>query len=353
MSGNFSGAGGAELTGDGPANAGEGAGIANLAKLTITGSMLSSNSGGTASGLGSDGGGLYNTGSATISSSDFTGNVDGTGGTRSGYGGAIANLGTLALTNSTLSGNLAATGAAGNPGVPGGNGGGLYQGAARPRSRATPSLPTRAATEDPASSASPVSHTAAPAGRGGLYSTATLSITNSTLSGNYVGVGGANAPPLGGSGPPGIGGGIAVGAATTNVLYSTITENSDGIDAPAGAITLGGTIVADSTGANDLTGANCTGTVTETTGFNLDSGTTCNFALPTDLVGTEPLLSPLAANGGPTQTQALTSASPAIDHGGVAANGCPATDQRGMTRPDETTDSGSCDIGAYESQGLA
>jgi hypothetical protein len=66
--------------------------------------------------------------------------------------------------------------------------------------------------------------------------------------------------------------------------------------------------------------------------------------------GKEPLLGQLAANGGPTQTQALLAGSPAIDAGGTT--GFPATDQRGDPRPDGTSDGGACDIGAYESQGV-
>ncbi len=60
----------------------------------------------------------------------------------------------------------------------------------------------------------------------------------------------------------------------------------------------------------------------------------------TSTVTDDPLLNPLATNGGSTPTRALQSGSPAID----AANGanCPVTDQRGVSR------SVPCDIGAYE-----
>jgi hypothetical protein len=82
-------------------------------------------------------------------------------------------------------------------------------------------------------------------------------------------------------------------------------------------------------------------------GYNLESGTDCGFTGTGDLQNTDPQLDPngLQNNGGPTPTIALLSTSPAIDH--IPASNCPATDQRGMTRPDdgETT----CDIGAYES----
>jgi hypothetical protein len=53
----------------------------------------------------------------------------------------------------------------------------------------------------------------------------------------------------------------------------------------------------------------------------------------------DPLLEPLADDGGPTDTMALRAGSPAIDAG---AAGCLPTDQRGVARQ------GPCDIGAYE-----
>jgi len=75
---------------------------------------------------------------------------------------------------------------------------------------------------------------------------------------------------------------------------------------------------------------------------------------PGDLNNTDPLLGSLQNNGGPTQTMALLSGSPAIDAGNPA--GCTdglghllKTDQRGMPRPDPE-DKGGCDMGAYESQ---
>ncbi|MGA2138878.1 MAG: choice-of-anchor Q domain-containing protein [Verrucomicrobiia bacterium] len=66
-----------------------------------------------------------------------------------------------------------------------------------------------------------------------------------------------------------------------------------------------------------------------------------------DLVGSAahplaPGLSVLASNGGPTFTCALLSTSPAIDAG--ADSDCPATDQRGVARPQIAH----CDIGAFE-----
>lgn len=54
------------------------------------------------------------------------------------------------------------------------------------------------------------------------------------------------------------------------------------------------------------------------------------------------MLGPLQDNGGPAQTLALGSGSPAIDAG--ADSGCPATDERGVLRPAGAA----CDIGAFE-----
>jgi hypothetical protein len=96
--------------------------------------------------------------------------------------------------------------------------------------------------------------------------------------------------------------------------------------------------------ANSTSGPNCTGPINESRGYNLDSGTTCGLTKTTDLTNTNAMLGSLANNGGPTLTMALLPGSPAIDHGGTAANGCPATDQRGVSRPQGPA----CDIGAYE-----
>ena len=77
-------------------------------------------------------------------------------------------------------------------------------------------------------------------------------------------------------------------------------------------------------------------------GVNLDGDSTC-FNGTSDKHA-NPLLGPLQNNGGPTDTMALLDGSPAIN---TADNSvCPATDQRGVTRPQPA--GGSCDIGAYE-----
>ena len=65
------------------------------------------------------------------------------------------------------------------------------------------------------------------------------------------------------------------------------------------------------------------------------------------IFGADPLLGPLADNGGPTQTHALLAGSPAIDHSDNLT--CPPTDQRGVSRPQGPA----CDTGAYEAEPTA
>ncbi len=68
------------------------------------------------------------------------------------------------------------------------------------------------------------------------------------------------------------------------------------------------------------------------------AGSTCSNVITSD-----PMLGPLADNGGFTRTHALLPGSSAVDAGGVNST-CEDTDQRGVTRPQGTA----CDIGAYE-----
>ena len=64
----------------------------------------------------------------------------------------------------------------------------------------------------------------------------------------------------------------------------------------------------------------------------------------------DPLLAPLAANGGPTQTMALLPGSPALE--AAAATPDVETDQRGLSRSRDGNGDGTAapDLGAFEVQ---
>jgi hypothetical protein len=87
-------------------------------------------------------------------------------------------------------------------------------------------------------------------------------------------------------------------------------------------------------------------------GFNLifdSSACVLSSNSPTDLLDTDPLLGPLAYNGGSTRTHRLLAGSPAIDAVGpssctTASGDVVAFDQRGVPRPQGAA----CDIGAFE-----
>ena len=86
-------------------------------------------------------------------------------------------------------------------------------------------------------------------------------------------------------------------------------------------------------------------------GHNIESGSDCAFGSAGDMQNTDPLLGPLGAHGGRTETLAPGAGSKAINGGDPA--GCTdlggtaiATDQRGISRPQGSA----CDIGAFEFQ---
>lgn len=125
----------------------------------------------------------------------------------------------------------------------------------------------------------------------------------------------------------------------TTIANDIVAKKAAGIDnlGSASSVTVRNTIVAD--------GCSGTGTPAVTSqGHNLDAGNTCGFAALGDLTNRDPLLGPLANNGGPTglPTLALGATSPAIDAGDNAT--CPTTDARGVPRPHGSV----CDIGAFE-----
>ena len=76
-------------------------------------------------------------------------------------------------------------------------------------------------------------------------------------------------------------------------------------------------------------------------------GTLNADAVTVGLLGVDPALDPLAANGGPTETRLPAMASPVVDQvpgGSAGCGGAVTTDQRGLARPSGSA----CDIGAVE-----
>ena len=108
------------------------------------------------------------------------------------------------------------------------------------------------------------------------------------------------------------------------------------------ALLMQSTIVANNTGADFAAASSLT-----VTGTNNLVMAAANAALPADTLGSDPLLLPLAENGGPTRTHALAPASPAREAGANPAD--LATDQRGRPR----VVGAAPDIGAVEMEAAA
>jgi len=154
---------------------------------------------------------------------------------------------------------------------------------------------------------------------GGLYSADTLTTDNGASAGNGVSaVGGSSvddARPTGGS-----------AVAISSQLRNTILAGNSSAHA----------------------GPDCSG-ILASAGYNLVQVVNgCAIAGDTtaNIVGMDPLLRPLADNGGPTWTQALAPGSAAVDAGSCTRIGGAAItmDQRGIVRPQGVA----CDVGAYE-----
>ena len=240
------------------------------------------------------GGALFNKGTLTVTRCTFSNNY------ALAEGGAIKNNGALTLSQSTLSGNSAGL-----------FGGGLINwGTAEVNS-------------------STLSGNSSANQAGGIYNRGMLTVNNSTLSGNsasyYNGI-------MNG-GPATIRNSTIVGPGTQ--LYSEHTLH------------LSNTIMDDTA---DTAEVDCENQGTLTTNVsNLIADGSCSAAYSGD-----PLLGPLADNGGLTWTHLPLAGSPVLDRGDAAT--CAAlpggdVDQRGLARADGDGDTAAqCDIGAVEAQ---
>lgn len=256
---------------------------------------------------------------ATISGLTISG-----GNVSSGFGGGIlyGTNSTVTVTNSTISGNSASGGA----GISNSSGG------------------TLTVTNSTISG-----NSAGNLGGGGIFSgSGVLNVTNSTISGNMS---------------TDSGGGGIINGGTGTVTNSTISNNSTSGGADGGGIRNAGTvnsrnsIIAGNTassGAPDFFG-----TLTSQ-GHNLIGNTSgMSGTVATDITNVNPLLGPLANNGGPTQTMALLPGSPAINAGDNCVLDDTCTPALGFSLTTDQRDAGfsrivgtNVDIGAFESRGF-
>ncbi len=302
-----------------------GGGILNGGTLTVTNSAFSSN--GASGSVSANGGAITSLTDMTLLGDTFSAN------TAAGNGGAVDGQ-TLTVTNSIFSDNTASSYAGGLIGWKGllmmnsvfsGNTAAMYGGGLASNNCCNPS---------PVAITNSLFYSnTASSGAGGIYlMSGVMTVTNSTLVNNYAG-------------DTGYGGAINTFPGTTLTLVnSTLANNRSGKGAggiqKSGTATVKNTIIAKGT-----LGSNCIGTlgIDSTNNYGDDLSCGSSFTRPTSL-----LLGTLGNYGGSTETIPLLPNSPAIDAGHAAA--CPATDQRGIARPQPSA--GACDVGAFESQGF-
>ncbi|MBL8063021.1 MAG: CSLREA domain-containing protein [Anaerolineales bacterium] len=194
---------------------------------------------------------------------------------------------------------------------------------------------------------------------GGIRNDGTLTVMNSTFSGNTTISGGSGGgirnigvltvtnSTFSGNSAFGSGGGIynVIGFTSVTIINSTFSGNAagslgGGIYFDGGTLNYANTIIANSTSGGDCAGSGTIGTNTN----NLVEDGGCSASLSGD-----PALDSLGDNGGPTQTFALFVDSLAIDAGDnttCAASPVSNLDQRGVSRLQGVQ----CDIGAFEAE---
>jgi hypothetical protein len=228
-------------------------------------------------------------------------------------GGGVYQFGdNLLLENSTVSGNSAS-----GPGVAKGGGGGVFDGGNT--SQYLNSTIASNSTDEPAAVGTPDTD-----GGGGVLLDNVVGgvvMANMTITGNSASQ--------------------AAGGAINNNLITQVEIS--------GSIVAGNSEAGDARNNCDSQTAGANAIVSE--GYNLTDDGSCGFTATGDIVTANPLVGALHGNGGPAETEALLTGSPAIDGGNPA--GCTdlagnplTTDERGVSRPQPP--GGRCDIGAYE-----
>ena len=271
------------------------------------------------------GGGIYNYGTLTIFDCTISNN-------KANGGGGIANSGTLTLVDSTVSSNTAHGNAA--LGDECGNGGGIKCG------NGTLTLLNSTVSDNQAGTKG--------RNRGGGFFVGcgcSATLINSTISGNRT----IHKSGRTFTGGQGLGGGIHV-MGTLQMVHCTISDNRSSGEGGGvfvrGTLHYANTIIANSSGRGDqCLLADSGATLGVNTNNLVEGGGSCRPDISDD-----PMLGPLADNGGATWTHALLTGSPAID--AVPESDCVlGADQRGQTREGAFGgDPRSCDIGAFEVQ---
>jgi fibronectin-binding autotransporter adhesin len=340
--------------------AGAGAGLyIGSGAATITGGALTGNS----ASAGSGGAVFEHAGSLAITSTAFTGDTAtfGSGGAIEVAGGSLTGINLTLQTNSALSGGAIAIANSGqaiisnsnltaNSSTSSGGGGGVFNDGSLQFSGST-------IAQNVALGTGP---------GGGIENEGTLSVANSTLAGNSAYAGGG----LNASGTENL--------ANTTIAGNTTSQVGSGINNITGALTAVNTTIAYNLNTSGGTGSGVEAAGGSATFYNsiIDSNA---VALGTDVDGTlsgassnnligsgadslggtngnqvdisSPDLGTLTNNGGPTETIALLTGSPAIDAGANSISGLtvPTTDQRGALRGVMGINAGTrVDIGAYE-----
>jgi len=247
---------------------------------------------------GAVGGGIFSSyGTVQIANSTVSGNS-----TENGFGsGVYVSSGSLAMSGSTVSGNTSAS-----------SGGGIRLGYS---------------TADSTISDSTIANNTGFYGAGIRLPNSqghSLTITGSTIAGNA------------GSGASSSGGGLDVTNNSPHALRDTIISGNSASASPD---------IYDPPGLNTDVAFSLIGS---------PGGAHLNETVPgSNIIGQSPQLGPLAANGGPTQTMALPSTSPAVDKGSSFGL---TSDQRGILRPIDfpgiansaAAGADGADIGAFE-----
>ncbi len=295
-----------------------GGGIFSSGAVTLTNSTVSGNSTG---GSYAAGGGVYSDGAVTLTDSIISGNSTAS---NNGIGGGIFSYGAVTLSSSAVIGNSTAGSQAGS--------GGLFS---------VGDVLLKNSTVSGNSTAGSFSE------GGGIRSAGDITLTNSTVSGNST------------AGSSAVGGGIWSLVGDVKLTNSTITDNhtmhanSDGggiwIDS-GGGIAVNHTIVSGNTAGGGTSPDLRPGGSPFTANFSLLGTMVFPGAGSSDnIFNNNPLLGPLAAYGGPTETHSLLAGSPAIDAGDPSFDtGAIPFDQRGA--PFKRGSGTRVDIGAYERQ---